>query len=123
MGWRTAHFCDMCGAENTILEQQFEGDKKCDPLELCPVCLQTIENEGTVTECEISEDPIAVWDLNLFCYCPNCNNYINAFNEHLWNSNGQFEILTKEILTVKCYMCEDVFNIKAVLNIMRKRNV
>lgn len=122
MGWRTSHFCDMCGAEHTVLEQQFEGDQKCDPLELCPVCLQTIQTDcqNTNGECNIPEDPIAVWDLNLYCYCPNCNNYINAFNEQLWNANGQYDILSKELLTVTCLMCQTTFNIKTVLNIMKK---
>lgn len=122
MGWRTAHFCDMCGAENVTLEQQFEGSSTCDPLELCPVCLDLIQNECETSsgECNIQEDPIALWDLNLYCYCPNCNNYINAFTEQLWNANGQFDILKKEYLDVTCHMCQTSFSIKTVLNIMRK---
>lgn len=124
MGWRTIHFCDMCGAENVELIQQYQGeDAKCDPLELCVNCLNRIHQtclESEDCSCNIQEDPVAIWDLNLFCYCPNCLNYINAFTTSIWDDNGESDTLNKEFLDIKCPMCRTAFQIRTVLNIMNK---
>ena len=124
MGWRTIHYCDLCGVEDVNLVTQFQSDQKCDLIELCPTCLDKIQEENHDFDCDVN-DPLryAIWDINLYCKCPECNNYINAFDKRLWDHYEMYHIFEHAELIVECDHCQTQFEVITTINLPVKRTV
>lgn len=124
MGWRTIHYCDLCGVEDTSLIKLNNSSEKCDQIELCPSCIKRVENKCDQEQIiDVCNDirKYGIWDLNLFMFCPNCKNYINAFTSELYDYYNRHEILIKEKLMITCHVCNEVFEINTMINLPSKR--